>query len=174
MSRCRDGHLCGGPDATRCSATGTPTGHAAVLVRQGWCEAPGECSPWARAQERRTERSPQRCQHRGGRELGSDHMVSGCKPLQRRHQQQAEDAHRLGPKGEWPGRGALTSPRADVAAPAYGWDLSDPEATDVECEEPRASAPVEPGQANREASRWSYGVGRWKKRMPSCNGADRA
>ena len=33
---------------------------------------------------------------------------------------------------------------------------------------------LRPRQANRKASPWSYGVGRWKKRTPPCNGADRA
>ena len=32
----------------------------------------------------------------------------------------------LDQNGEWPGWGALTSPHADVAPPAYGWDLRDP------------------------------------------------
>lgn len=56
-----------------------------VLVREAWCEAPGERSPWALAQERLTARSRQLCEHQGGRELGSGHMVSTCKPLQRRY-----------------------------------------------------------------------------------------
>jgi hypothetical protein len=174
VSRCRAGapRWRAGHDPVFCHRY--PNETCCVLVRQAWCKALGECSPWAKAQERRTVRSPRRCQHQGGRELGSDHMVSTSKPLQRRHEQQAEGAYRLGPKGEWPGRGALTSPRADVAPPAYGWDLRDPEAADVRTRGTPCLRPGLPGQANRKASRWSYGVGRWKKRMPSCNGADRA
>ena len=151
-----------------------PIGTCGVLVREARCEAPGERSPWANAQESQAARSAQLCQHQGGRELGSDHMVSTCKPLQRRNGQQAEGAYRLGPKGGWPGLGALTSPSADLASPAYGWDLRDPARLLTSNARNPVPPPRMPGQANRKASRWSYGVGRWKKRRPSCNGADRA
>jgi hypothetical protein len=52
-------------------------------------------------------------------------MVRLIEPLQRRQERQANDVDRLDPNGVWPGRGALISPRVDVASPAYEWDLSD-------------------------------------------------
>jgi hypothetical protein len=66
----------------------------------------------------------------------------------------------------------LTSAIADVAPPAYGWDLSC-EGSYAEHGNPRIPAPVT-GQATREGRCWGAGVGGWKKRMLLCNGVDRA
>ena len=51
-------------------------------------------------------------------------MVSICKHLQYRKQQQAKEADRLGPNGERPGQEFITCSCADVASSVYGVDLS--------------------------------------------------
>ena len=56
--------------------------------------------------------------------LGLTDMVSICKHLQYRKQQQAKEAVRLGPNGERPRLEFLTCSCVDVASSVYGVDLS--------------------------------------------------
>src|SRR5215813_3712097 len=75
----------------------------------------------------------------------------------------------LNQNGKQPSIGAASSPIADVALPAKEWSLT------------HSGAQVERGKPvllplGRQTARradGSAGMGRWKKRRPSCNGADR-
>lgn len=97
-------------------------------------------------------------------------MVNASESLQRRQRAQAKGAERLGPKGTWPGMGALTSPTADGAPPAYGRDLTYP-GTHVERGNP---GPLLGGQ-ERKPSGKPMGVREWERRKkprPPCSGVD--
>jgi hypothetical protein len=104
-----------------------PIGTCCVLVREAWCEAPGNVArghlPRRGWQRGHLDSASTKAVGSKGRVIWSAH-ANHCSVVIR---EQAEGALRLGPKGEWPGLGALTSPSADVEPPAYGWDLRDPQ-----------------------------------------------
>ncbi len=79
-------------------------------------------------------------------------MVSICKHLQYRKEQQAKEADRLEPNGERPGQEFITCSCADVASSVYGVDLSQL----TVCIAERGKLVTSPtiGKANREAGRW--------------------
>ena len=97
-------------------------------------------------------------------------MVNICESLINVvNRQQAKDADRLEPKGTWSGTGVFCSPVAVVEPSANRRDL------------PHAGTRAERGkpdvfpqgkQAAKRADR-TVGKGRWKKRTPLCNEADR-
>jgi hypothetical protein len=75
------------------------------------------------------------------------------------------------PKGKGSGTGAPNSPVVDDVSPAERRDLTH-SGTCMERGKPK----VPPVRAGRRAVRnvdGTVGMGRWRKRMPSCNGVDR-
>lgn len=75
----------------------------------------------------------------------------------------------LNQNGKQPSIGAASSPIADVALPAKKWSLTRP-GTHVKRGKP-VLLPL--GRQTARRADGGAGMGRWRKRMPSCNGADR-
>jgi len=84
--------------------------------------------------------------------LGLTDMVSICKHLQYRKQQQAKEAVRLGPNGERPRLEFLTCSCVDVASSVYGVDLS--RLIVFIAERGKLVTSPSTGKANRKAGRW--------------------
>jgi hypothetical protein len=81
-----------------------------------------------------------------------------------------QSAHRLGPKGKWPGVRVSSSLTADDAPPANRRNLTHPMVWAWNVVSPYSSRKGK--QLVREAD-GGAGMGGWKKRRPSCNEADK-
>lgn len=97
-------------------------------------------------------------------------MVSICKHLQYRKEQQAKEADRLGPNGERPGQEFITCSCADVASSVYGVDLSQLTVCSAERGK-RVASPINGKPTVRQAD-GAAGARCLIKRMPSCSGED--
>jgi hypothetical protein len=156
---------------TRCFATGILGRHAAVALMTG-CEAlPTKYrgSLLFKGRDRKREWNvllgalP-------GLGPGLTDMVSICKHLQYRKEQQAKEADRLGPNGKRPGQEFITCSCANAASSVYGVDLRQLIVFIAE----RGKLVTSPFRA-KPTVRQADGVAGARcltKQMPCCNGRD--